>query len=139
MMPFALLTSALITSYIENNITLLRSNSDDDSSNGGEDKLKDIETVFAIIMEEISKIEKTENSDVSYTKIIIGILVLMALFTLKTKIYRMSSCLRKKRLYKAREEIPLENITIQELNYNVIESPATSSPPPPLPPKLLER
>ncbi|AAZ38184.1 ORF-18 [Agrotis segetum nucleopolyhedrovirus A] len=70
-------------------------------------------------MNEISKIEKTENNDISYTKMILGCVVLIALFTLKTKIYRASTCCarRGKRLRSDNE--PLENITIQELNYNV--------------------
>ncbi|AXU41616.1 ORF18 [Spodoptera eridania nucleopolyhedrovirus] len=127
MIAFTLITCAIIASYIETNVTLQDKDSrNDDDENTLTDK--DIDNIFAVIMDEISKIEKTESSDVNYTKIIIGLLILITLFTLKTKIYRISTCWRRKKQRNLKngggaDEIPLENITIQELNYNVISDP----------------
>ncbi|AAQ11053.1 hypothetical protein [Mamestra configurata nucleopolyhedrovirus A] len=93
-------------------ITTLQDNGDID------EKISDL---FVMIMNEIDKIEKNESNDISYTKMILGLLILVALFTLKTKIYRASTCClsRKKKKLKNVDEIPLDGITIQELNYNV--------------------
>lgn len=105
-MTFTLITHAIIASYIEPNVTLHDTN-------------QDIDSLFALIMNEINKIEKYESNDISYTKMILGILLLMTLFTLKTKIYRgCECCVRRKKRLKS-DDVPLENITIQELNYNV--------------------
>ncbi|QNV47776.1 hypothetical protein [Alphabaculovirus altersperidaniae] len=125
MMTLTLITSAILASYIETNVTLREGNIKFDEKTLSD---KDIDSIFAIIMNEISKIEKTESSDVNYTKIIIGLLILITIFTLKTKIYRISTCWRRKkqqrRWFKSYNDVnddaPLENITIQELNYNVI-------------------
>jgi hypothetical protein len=132
MMPFTLITSAILASYIETiNYTLLRGGAEDNDFDENTLSDKDIDNIFAVIMHEISKIEKSESSDVNYTKIIIGLLILITLFTLKTKIYRVSTCCwRRKKLQQQQQQQqrrlhtldaqPLENITIQELNYNVI-------------------
>lgn len=88
---------------------------------GDPDTEEEITNLFVMIMNEIGKIEKNENNDINYTKMILGLLVLVALFTIKTKIYRASTCClaRKKKKLKNFDEIPLDGITIQELNYNV--------------------
>nr|QNH90845.1 maco-A 34 [Mamestra configurata nucleopolyhedrovirus A] len=93
-------------------ITTLQDNGDID---------EEISDLFVMIMNEIDKIEKNESNDISYTKMILGLLILVALFTLKTKIYRASTCClsKKEKKLKNVDEIPLDGITIQELNYNV--------------------
>lgn len=133
-MPLTLITSAILASYIETtNYTLLAGKAVDNDFDENTLSDKDIDNIFAVIMNEISKIEKSESSDVNYTKIIIGLLVLITLFTLKTKIYRVSTCCwcRKKSLLQRRlttlDAQPLENITIQELNYNVIADNNTNN------------
>ncbi|AAM95016.1 hypothetical protein HaMNV_gp028 [Helicoverpa armigera multiple nucleopolyhedrovirus] len=101
------------TLYIDMiNTTTLQDNGDID---------EEISDLFVMIMNEIDKIEKNESNDISYTKMILGLLILVALFTLKTKIYRASTCClsKSKKKLKNVDEIPLDGITIQELNYNV--------------------
>nr|AIL25106.1 Orf28 [Mamestra brassicae multiple nucleopolyhedrovirus] len=72
------------TLYIDMiNTTTLQDNGDID---------EEISDLFVMIMNEIDKIEKNESNDISYTKMILGLLILVALFTLKTKIYRASTC-----------------------------------------------
>ncbi|QAT90302.1 hypothetical protein KM622_gp016 [Spodoptera exempta nucleopolyhedrovirus] len=84
-------------------------------------KYEDLNKIFTLIIKEIDNLAKNENNDFGMTKIILGLLVFIALFTLKTKIYRLSTCLRRK---KQRNEDgdtcseALEKITIKEINYN---------------------
>lgn len=103
--------------YTAINTTMLQ----DSSDNNLPDTEEEITNLFVMIMNEIGKIEKNENNDINFTKMILGLLVLVALFTIKTKIYRASTCClsRKKKKLKNFDEIPLDGITIQELNYNV--------------------
>ncbi|AYN44974.1 se14 [Alphabaculovirus alterspexiguae] len=82
---------------------------------------EDLNKIFSLIIRELAK---NENNDFGMTtKIILGILVFMAFFTLKTKIYRLSTCLRRKKQRKINTEEDnsseaLEKITIKEINYN---------------------
>ncbi|AIE47864.1 orf29-like protein [Peridroma alphabaculovirus] len=86
----------------------------------GSDEDDDINGLFDMIMHEISKIERTEDSDVNYTKMIFGLLVLVALLTFRSKIYRASTCCRRRHRHGRSDIAPLDTITIQELNYNVV-------------------
>nr|WRQ96272.1 maco-A 34 [Mamestra configurata nucleopolyhedrovirus A]WRQ96441.1 maco-A 34 [Mamestra configurata nucleopolyhedrovirus A] len=110
------ITTTIPTLYIDimntTTVTTLQDNGDINEQ---------ISDLFVMIMNEIDKIEKNESNDISYTKMILGLLILVALFTLKTKIYRASTCClsKSKKKLKNVDEIPLDGITIQELNYNV--------------------
>ncbi|ADD73842.1 ORF133 [Lymantria xylina nucleopolyhedrovirus] len=84
---------------------------------------RDIDALFALIMVELQKIQNSEISDFSYTKLILILLILIMLYSLKTKLYKLSMCCnKKKRRDDKRQQAPLENITIQEFNYNVTET-----------------
>nr|AMO27620.1 hypothetical protein [Lymantria dispar multiple nucleopolyhedrovirus]QCQ67692.1 hypothetical protein [Lymantria dispar multiple nucleopolyhedrovirus] len=83
---------------------------------------RDIDALFALIMVELQKIHSSELSDFSYTKLILILLILIMLYSLKTKLYKLSMCCNKKRDDAKRQQTPLENITIQEFNYNVTEA-----------------
>ena len=118
MMILPLLTDAIPASYTPLNTTMLTMLKDSDGFDNSKD---DISSLFITIMNEIGKIEKIESNDISYTKMIFGVLILIALFTVKTKLYRISTCCLQRKNHKSHgdEVIPLENITIQELNYNI--------------------
>ncbi|QHB21794.1 orf135 [Artaxa digramma nucleopolyhedrovirus] len=78
----------------------------------------DIEVLFKLIMEQVSKIQNNEITDYGYTRMIFVILIIFFIFSIKSKIYRLLSCVKKKKKSLA-GECALENITIRELNYNV--------------------
>ncbi|UOQ18894.1 hypothetical protein [Olene mendosa nucleopolyhedrovirus] len=84
---------------------------------------RDIDALFALIMVELQKIQNSEISDFSYTKLILILLILIMLYSLKTKLYKLSMCCNKKKHRDDKcQQAPLENITIQEFNYNVTET-----------------
>ncbi|QWO71680.1 hypothetical protein [Orgyia pseudotsugata single capsid nuclopolyhedrovirus] len=87
----------------------------ENNSNGNANK-NDIDAVFAVIMEEINKIQKNEITDYGYTRMIFIILILFFIFSLKAKLYKILTCFKKKT---KPDECALETITIRELNYNV--------------------
>ncbi len=79
----------------------------------------DIDALFSMIMNEISNIQKHEVSDNSYTRMIFILLIMLLLFSFKTKLYKIMTCFKKKR---TSEDCALEKITIKELNYNVTQN-----------------
>ncbi|AKC91633.1 hypothetical protein [Lambdina fiscellaria nucleopolyhedrovirus] len=92
----------------------------DDDDNDKNDVDENIDNLFAMILEEMNKIKKNEDTDYSYTKIIMIILCLLLIFSLKTKMYRLSQCFKKKHTNNSnKDNALLEKITIQEFNYNV--------------------
>ncbi|AIU41359.1 orf120 [Sucra jujuba nucleopolyhedrovirus] len=92
------------------------------NATGGEieDENRDIDHLFNMIMVEVTKIQKNESNDYSYTRIIFILLIVFFIITLKIKLYKYMNCNRKRAATPAlaEEKVPLEKITIKELNYN---------------------
>ncbi|AAQ88178.1 hypothetical protein [Ectropis obliqua nucleopolyhedrovirus] len=79
----------------------------------------DIDELLNIIMAEMAKIQKTEVSDTGYTKMIFIILILLLIISLKTKIYKLLTCMKKKPQHSKDDDVMLDKITIGEFNYNI--------------------
>lgn len=79
----------------------------------------DVDKLLQLIMNEVTKIEKNEETDYGYTKMIFIALIMMGILLIKTKIYKISTCFKKR---KKTENETLEKITIQEFNYNIIKN-----------------
>jgi hypothetical protein len=100
-------------------IVLLMLLRDSDQLLNSTDNSNDIDALFNMIMNEISNIQKHEVSDNSYTRMIFILLIMLLLFSFKTKLYKMMTCFKKKPMS---EDCALEKITIKELNYNVTQN-----------------
>lgn len=85
------------------------------TNNQENNDIKELDTLFNMIMEEISKIQKNEVTDYGYTRMIFIILILFFIFSIKTKLYKIITCC--KRMKPDSKDAALEKITIQELNY----------------------
>ncbi|AUV65278.1 hypothetical protein [Alphabaculovirus myunipunctae] len=116
---------ASYTAFISTSTTRANFLLDKQDAGGGDG---DIDGLFDMIMNEIGKIEKNESYDISYTKIILGLLVLLALFTIRTKMYR-GCCRRWQRHYRRSRSTSLQGITI---HYNVTAPPPPMSTPSPI-------
>ncbi|AHH82714.1 ORF-125 [Buzura suppressaria nucleopolyhedrovirus] len=85
------------------------------NSDDKDDNTEELDSLFNIVMGEISKIQKNETTDNGYIRMIFIILILFFIFSIKTKIYKIFTCC--KRLKPTPNDTALEKITIQELNY----------------------
>ncbi|ACO53579.1 unknown [Euproctis pseudoconspersa nucleopolyhedrovirus] len=78
----------------------------------------DVAVLFNLIMQQVGKIQKNEISDFGYTKLIFALLILSFIFSIKSQIYKLLTCAKRKKKLKS-DDCALETITIKEFNYNV--------------------
>lgn len=115
----ATLSNATTTSATTGDYNDDTDNSDDSNEKLHKLKTSDIDKLISVFINEMTEIQKHQADDeFSYTRVILILLVVITLFSLKTKLYRFSRCCGKK---PSKSETPLilESIRIQELNYNI--------------------
>ncbi|ACF05411.1 hypothetical protein [Adoxophyes orana nucleopolyhedrovirus] len=71
-----------------------------------------IDKFMNIVVHELTDIQQNEINDVSYTKIILILVILICILLLKVKFYKISKCFR-------RNHDIIETIKINEFNYNM--------------------
>nr|AOL57135.1 hypothetical protein [Chrysodeixis includens nucleopolyhedrovirus]AOL57276.1 hypothetical protein [Chrysodeixis includens nucleopolyhedrovirus]QGW49264.1 hypothetical protein [Chrysodeixis includens nucleopolyhedrovirus]QGW49404.1 hypothetical protein [Chrysodeixis includens nucleopolyhedrovirus]QGW49544.1 hypothetical protein [Chrysodeixis includens nucleopolyhedrovirus] len=111
-MAFHLLFAVLIS-----NATRLNSTAHDD-----------IDRVFDLILDEITKIEESEADDFNYTRLIFFILLLIIIILIKTRLYRHLLCC------KSRRKKAVTIVTTKKKESPPTSPTTTASPPLPPPP-----
>lgn len=89
-----------------------------DSSSVAKATPDDVDKILQIIMNEVTKIEKNEETDYGYTKMIFFALIMIGVLLIKTKLYKISACFKKKKKKDWKRDVGKDKYSRIQLQYN---------------------